>query len=447
MRQSKAYDLSTQPDATYTFSVRQRDAAGNTSASTSSDYILDRSAPTPPTITSGPGATANNANPTWSFTGEAGADFECRLNSGATEISAFGLCASPKAYDLSAQPDATYTFSVRQRDAAGNTSASTSSDYALDRSSPTPPTITSGPRRHGQQRQPGVVLHRRGRCRLRVPPQLRRHGDLRTISVRQPRAYDLSAQPDGTYTFSVRQRGAAGNTGAAATSDYTLDREAPMAPAVAAPVPNPGNDSTPSWFFTGEAGAGFECRLTSGGGEISALGTCATPATYDLSGRPDGTYTLWVRQRGAAGNTSAFASADYDLDRSRPAPPALVSGPGAGGSDPTPTWSFSGEAGATFSCELRREGQVISPPTPCTSPTSYDLSAQPNGTYTLVLAQSDAAGNTSAATTVDYALDRSSPPPPPPGQPTPSGGDSTPAPQKVTGNQGRFCGSNRDPRC
>ena len=40
---------------------------------------------------------------------------------------------------------------------------------------------------------------------------------------------DLFGEPDGSYSFSVRQTDLAGNTSAAATSDYTLDTDPPGA--------------------------------------------------------------------------------------------------------------------------------------------------------------------------------------------------------------------------
>ncbi len=333
----KAYDLSALPDATYTFSVRQMDAAGNASAAATSALHPQRrrGIPATPLITSGPGASGSNANPIWSFTGEVGAAFECQLSSGATIVSPFGPCSSPRSYDLSTEADATYTFSVRQRDTAGNASAAATSDYTLDRSAPAAPVITAGPGVMASNANPtwsftgevGAAFE----CRL--------SSGATEISAFEPctspKAYDLSNQADATYTFSVRQRDTAGNTSAAATSDYTLDRSAPTPPTITAGPGASGSNANPTWSFTGEPGAAFECRLNSGATEISAFGACTSPKAYDLSAQPDATYTFSVRQRDAAGNTSAAATSDYILDRSAPTSPTITSGPGAAG--PTPT--------------------------------------------------------------------------------------------------------------
>src|SRR5439155_10172316 len=79
-----------------------------------------------------------------------------------------------------------------------------------------------------------------------------------------PQGYDLTGQPDGTYTFAVRATDPAGNTGPASTSDYLLDTTAPAAPTITAGPTTPDNSLAPSSDFTGDGGATFECRLTRG---------------------------------------------------------------------------------------------------------------------------------------------------------------------------------------
>src|SRR5206468_12659243 len=83
--------------------------------------LTPRPPPPPPspytTLFRSPGT---SRSPSWAFTGEGGASFQCSLTRGATPVSAFAPCTSPKSYDLTGQPDGTYTFHVKQTDAAGN---------------------------------------------------------------------------------------------------------------------------------------------------------------------------------------------------------------------------------------------------------------------------------------------------------------------------------------
>lgn len=80
-----------------------------TSAATQADCV----APAPPSVGSGPKARTSSAKATFSFSGEAGATFECRL-----DRTTFKPCSSPKRY-RGLKPGK-HTFSVRATDAADN---------------------------------------------------------------------------------------------------------------------------------------------------------------------------------------------------------------------------------------------------------------------------------------------------------------------------------------
>jgi hypothetical protein len=71
---------------------------------------------TPPetTITAGPSGTTSDPTPTFEFTSEPGASFECRLDG-----AAFSPCSSPET--VAALADGAHTFEVRATDAAMNT--------------------------------------------------------------------------------------------------------------------------------------------------------------------------------------------------------------------------------------------------------------------------------------------------------------------------------------
>ena len=61
-----------------------------------------------------------------------------------------------------------------------------------------------------------------------------------------PRSYDLTAEPDGDYTFEVLARDAVGNASATASSDYTLDSSIPGTPTIDSAPDSPSSDATPS---------------------------------------------------------------------------------------------------------------------------------------------------------------------------------------------------------
>ncbi len=420
------FNLSARPDAMYTFAVRQLDQAGNLSSLSTAAYDLDRSAPAAPTITSGPGPTGADVNPTWTFNGEPGVTFECQLSRGGAMVAA-GPCTSAHDYDLTADPDGTYTFSVRAIDASGNLSSFATADYELDRSPPAPPTLSAGPGADGSDPTPEWAFT--GEAAASYQCQLMRGATVISAlgPCTSPAAFDLSAQADATYTFSVRQSDGAGNLSSFTTADYSLVRPPPPPPTITSGPAAIAADGSPAWAFTGEAGASFQCELTTGATVISSLAACSSPQGYDLSSQPDATYTFSVRQLNGAGTPSPFSTAEYKVDRSSPASPTITSGPGATGSDSTPTWAFAGESGATFECQLKRGATVTSTLASCTSPATFDLTAEPDATYTLSVRQVDNAGNTSAFTTTDYTLNRSTPPAPTiTSGPGAAGFDSTP---------------------
>ncbi|HSL00487.1 MAG TPA: N,N-dimethylformamidase beta subunit family domain-containing protein [Rubrobacteraceae bacterium] len=88
------------------------------------------------TIDSKPAVTTNNVNPTFVFSADETATFECSLAKG-TARDSFARCTSPKSYGPLS--DASYTFKVRATDAAGNTSQAVSYPFKVDTARPAAP--------------------------------------------------------------------------------------------------------------------------------------------------------------------------------------------------------------------------------------------------------------------------------------------------------------------
>src|SRR5437763_11083564 len=183
----------------------------------------------------------------------------------------------------------------------------------------------------------------------------------------------------GDYPFCVRATDPGGNSGAPAPGPYTMDTTGPTVTITSAPS-SPGNNLTPSWSFTTEAGATTECRLTGPSGVVSAFSACTSPASYDLSSQPDGDYTFDVRATDAVGNTGPVSSDTYTLDTTGP-PTTITASPSSPGNDTAPAWSFTTEAGATTECRLDDSSGVIDAWAPCASPTPFDRSGPGAGEY------------------------------------------------------------------
>src|SRR5206468_10775527 len=118
---------------------------------------------------------------------------------------------------------------------------------------------------------------------------------------------------------------------------------------------------------------------------------CTSPHSLDLPGPPARSYTLTVVAADPAGNLSPAATSTYVLDTTPPAL-SITAAPSTPGNSRAPAWSFTGEAGATFDCSLTRGGVTVFPAAPCTSPESFDLTGQPDGTYTFTVSSEERRG-------------------------------------------------------
>jgi Ca2+-binding RTX toxin-like protein len=213
--------------------------------------------------------------------------------------------------------------------------------------------------------------------------------------------YDPSTFDDGHYTVKVMQTDAAGNISLAGSVSFTYDLS------IDVPLPYLDIDTgiATDDFITkdGSLGiAGFEEGATLSyivdGGEASA--------TYDPTTLSDGQHTVKIKQTDAAGNTSFFfGSITFTLDRTNPVAPTvkLTSDTGQSASDKLTSngaLTISGkEAGATLSYIV--DG--------CEASSSYNPNALANGTHTVKVFQTDAAGNVSSAGSLTFTLDRAKP--------------------------------------
>jgi hypothetical protein len=198
---------------------------------------------------------------------------------------------------------------------------------------------------------------------------------------------------DGDYTFRVRAVDAAEEE-TVATRGFTVDTEVPTLTLTAGPS-GPVADATPTFVFTGEAGAALDCSVDQGTPDYAP---CSSPHTPTLS---DGSYSFRVRATDAAGNTTA-RTRDFSVDTAAPAT-AIDAAPATVSSDTTPTFEFhTTEAGADLQCRL--DSSTFST---CSSPRSYGPLA--DGSHSFAVRAVDDAGNVGAEQTVGFAVDTVAP--------------------------------------
>jgi outer membrane protein OmpA-like peptidoglycan-associated protein len=208
----------TLPDALsegdHTVRTTVTDAAGN-AASGETHLHVDTQAPGTPAIPQGPAATSGSHDATFTFTGEEGSTFRCRLDGGA-----WIDCHPPMT--LNDLRDGAHTLSIVATDASGN--ASPRQDYAwtVDTTPPAAPPAMTSPATKSTGNSAHFVFS------LEPGSTLECAVDGGAFVPCNPDV-DLTGLKDGHHTLVVRQIDAAGNAGAPARYEWMVVATAPKA--------------------------------------------------------------------------------------------------------------------------------------------------------------------------------------------------------------------------
>jgi hypothetical protein len=148
--------------------------------------------------------------------------------------------------------------------------------------------------------------------------------------------FSLAGLPDGTYTLRVTSTDSAGNVSATSVTTYVLDTQQPDAPHLDYSSPTPSTDDNPYWGFTLPDGTTGRCELLKNGVVLATRGNCKGAVSFDLSGRPAGTYTVRIYSVDDAGNVSkplvlTYVRGTRSSGGSAPPPPSGNPGFGGGG--------------------------------------------------------------------------------------------------------------------
>jgi Bacterial Ig-like domain/Bacterial Ig domain len=172
--------------------------------------------------------------------------------------------------------------------------------------------------------------------------------------------------------------------------DYVSDTTPPAVVINSGPN-GPTNDQTPTFAFTVESGSTTACKINT-----TSFTACSSPFTPPTIST-DGFYVFTVQATDAAGNT-ATATRSFSVDTVPPTV-SIDSGPDGPTNDPTPTFGFSSESGATAACKIDGISGFVA----CTS--TFTPSHLADGHYTFIVHATDTAGNVSADVTRDFIVD------------------------------------------
>jgi large repetitive protein len=371
----KSYTLAS---GSHTFAVRAIDQAGNVDPSPDTFTWTVDANPPDTTISSNPPNPSPSASASFGFNGSdpggSVASFQCKLDG-----AGFSACTSPKSY--SGLADGQHTFSVRAVDQAGNVDPSPDAfNWTIDTTIPTT-TITSSPGDASNDTSPTFAFTSSANgaiftCGL---------DGAAFSSCTSPKTY--SALGDGTHTFQVKSKNAAGSESPPATRSWLIDTVAPNTSIGSHPA-DPSAQTSASFAFTGSDDssqvASFQCKLDGG-----AFTACASPKAY--SNLANGSHTFSVRAVDHAGNIDASPDSFTWLVDTVPPRTTIDTSPANPSNSASASFQFSGDDGsgsglAGFQCAL--DSGAFSA---CPSPKSY--SSLSDGPHTFKVRAVDHAGN------------------------------------------------------
>lgn len=262
-----------------------------------------------PSITSGPPAATTSSSATFTFTASpTPPQFQCQLDS-----AAYAVCTSPKTY-TSVAPG-THTFRVKAVSGTQQSSPASRS-WTVDVTAPPAPAFTSKPAAVSSTSSPsfsftdsesGVTFL----CKLDAGSY---------TACTSPK--QLSNLAEGSHTFTVVARDAAGNQSGTTFWTWTVDTKAPPAPTITAKPPATSSSATNTFAWSdAESGVTFQCSIESG-----AWFSCSSPYTYTVTKSNNQEHQFAVRARDAAGNASTPTSYKFKVIASAGGVPFQISG-------------------------------------------------------------------------------------------------------------------------
>ncbi|HEU5098696.1 MAG TPA: Ig-like domain-containing protein, partial [Roseiflexaceae bacterium] len=356
----------------HTVAIIASDAAGNSSTPASHSFTVDTSAPSTPSMTNlAPASITNDTTPAISGVADVGSTITLVLDpdndpsttdsvtytttvaaNGTWSIDTATVTPTSGTFPASGLAEGTVGLSVIATDLANNTSAPLTQTFTIDIIAPAAPSIT-GPTAGSTTRDstPTISGTAEANSTSTVTEGLTA---LCTITADATGAWSCApsvALSDGNHTIRATATDAAGNTSPVSPHRaFMIDTSAPSAPVVSSPAAgSAASDATPTFSGTAEPGSTVTvvegtttlCTATADG---AGMWSCA-PIT-PLSA---GDHSITVIVTDPAGNTGpASDPRTVTIDTSTAIAPTITSPtPGSTTTDPTPTFSGTGEPGSS----------------------------------------------------------------------------------------------------
>jgi hypothetical protein len=415
----KPLDNPTAPSASITVAnASYVDGAGNTGAGATTNINVDTVAPLAPTINAVATNDIINAAEVASVisgNNEAGSSVTLSIggNARAAVVNGASWSYALQASDISAMGEGPETLSVVQTDSAGNQSVAGKRDITVDTQAPVAPTIKGfeiGSKITGTNEAGASVALSIGENTPRAATVVGTSWSFTLI------ASDLALLGQGAATLSAVQTDAAGNKSPIGTAAISVDTEAPIAPVINVVATDDVINALEmgSTTITGLNEAGATVALSIGG-NTRAAAVSGTSWSYalvpaDITAMGQGAETLSVTQTDASGNTSAASTRAIMVDTAAPLALSInvvASDNIINAAEVASTITGSNEAGAKVALSIggNTRAAAVSGTTWSYALQADDITAMGQGTEILSATQTDASGNTSAASTRTITVD------------------------------------------
>jgi hypothetical protein len=401
------------------------DLAGNQSAASPIlPIIIDTSAPIAPVVSSpAPNANVNDNTPTFTGTGEPGATIT--IMDGTTPICTAVVQPNGSWTCTPSSPltDGPHTINITQTDPAGNVSPTTSLPINIDTVAPaaptsspdmTPGTDTGSSNTDNNTSDTTPTLT--GTCTngetvklyvdgFAVAPSVVCSGGTYSITPTNP-------IPDGNHNLTTTFTDLSGNESAPSPAlSVVIDSTPPNTPSSPTNT-SPATDNTPT--FTGSCTPGETVTIVIDGNAVAPTQICPVGGTYSITPTTpltDGSHNVQAQFTDPAGNVSPLSPAiTISIDTSVPVAPVVSSpAPNANLNDSTPTFTGTGEPGATITLLDGTTPICTAVVQPNGSWTCTPLNPLTDGPHTINVTQTDPAGNVSPTTTLSINIDTVAP--------------------------------------
>jgi hypothetical protein len=402
----------------HTLSARARDAAGNQTTAAGVSVTVDNLAPSVSVTAPGNGATLNGTVTVSANAADAVGVVGVQFLLDGAPLGAEDTTA-PYAVDwvTTTAPNGAHAVSARARDAAGNTTTSTSVAVTLNNDTTVPTVAMTAPANGATVNGTITVSASATDAVGVVGVQFLLDGaalGAEDTTAPYSISWATTGVGNGAHTLSARARDAAANQSTATSVAITVNNDT-TAPAVA--MTAPANGETVNGTIAVSANAtdavgvvGVQFLL-----DGAALGAEDTSAPYSFNwattGVTNGAHTLSARARDAAGNLTTATSVAVTVNNDIIAPVVTMTAPANGAivSAAVTVSADASDAVGVVGVQFLLDGAVLgAEDTTAPYAISWTTTTATNGAHTLSARARDAAGNTTTssgvAVTVSNAL-------------------------------------------